>query len=199
MLRTYPCLLALILSAGGSLRAQEADTANDASTPEFAASYWTFGGMYRAADRNEYDIMLFAGQSWPLNDGGGWTLRGGLGAGVVFWALNDTGLLGGLQLALERTLTGDRIQLNDGRPLEIYAVAGGSGYAGWKLPEAPQATKLVPAVSAGLGVRVRGDEAHEPMVRLELYYEERFADFEPRLFIRLDYLSPRGVQRPSSP
>ncbi len=187
------------LVAGSPAAAQNADaepTVNphyDSST--VAGSYWTFGGLYYANDNN-YDLLAFAGQSWPFGNHGRWTLRAGLGAGVSFWGYNDAGLMGGVQAGLERVLTGDMIQLRDGQPLEIYALLGGSAYAGRNLVEKPGETALVPAASAGLGVRWRGGKPSDPMVRLELYHEERFSDFGSRLFIRFDYLTPRGIIPP---
>ena len=170
----------------------------DENARSVAGSYWTFGGLYYA-ENNNYDLMAFVGQSWPLGRNGGWTMRAGLGAGISFYGYNDAGALSGLQVGLERVLTGDIIQLRNGEPLEIYAVVGGGAYAGWKLQENPEGTQLVPVASAGIGVRWRGGAPHDPMVRLELYREERFSGFDERLYLRFDYLRPRGVQPPPSP
>ncbi len=186
-----------LFTATSSVNAQQSDTTEAVDLPAFAGSYWTFGGLYRA-DNRDYDLMVFGGQAWPFG-GGGWTLRAGVGTGVTFYGFNDTGALAGGQFGLERMLTGDRLELRSGQPLELYALLGGATYAGWNLTESQDGTVLIPVASAGLGLRFRGAAAKDPMVTLELYYEERFSDFEPRLFIRFDYLHPRGVPRTNPP
>ncbi|HEX6938748.1 MAG TPA: hypothetical protein VF158_05005 [Longimicrobiales bacterium] len=197
-MRRSSILLALGLPlAAAPARAQTPDTAAAVDTATFAGSYWTFGGSYHS-DNRDYDLMAFGGQAWPFG-GGGWTLRAGLGAGVSFYGFNDTGALVGGQVALERVLSGDRLELRRGQPLELYALVGGAAYTGWNLEGDPDGRPLIPVASAGLGLRFRGTAAHDPMLTLELYYEERFSDFEPRLFIRFDYMHPRGVTRTSQP
>ncbi|HEX7118049.1 MAG TPA: hypothetical protein VF212_04640 [Longimicrobiales bacterium] len=204
MRRLTSTLLALaLLAAESPADAQVTDStaATDATAVDstgFAGSYWTLGGLYYA-NNNDYDLMLFGGQAWPLGAGGGWTLRAGLGTGVSFYGLSDTGAMAGAQLGLERVLTGDRLELRSGQPLELYALLGGAAYAGWNLTPAQEGTALVPAASAGLGLRFRGTAASDPMLTLELYYEERFSDFDPRLFIRFDYMHPRGASRATPP
>lgn len=192
MSRITSTILALGLLAASSVYAQDADTtavAADSST--IARSYWTLGGLYYASN-NDYDLMVIGGQAWPLGANGGWTVRAGIGTGVTFYGLNDTGFILGPQLALERVLTGDRIEISRGQPLELYALIGGAAYSGWNLEESTGGRTWVPAVSGGVGLRFRAKAASDPMVTLELYYEERFADFDPRLFIRFDYMHPRG-------
>lgn len=197
MSRITTAILALGLLAAPPLRAQVADTAAAADSSAFAGSYWSIGGLYYAND-NRYDLMLVGGQAWPFGDTGGWTLRAGLGTAVVFYGYNDTGFMVGPQLALERVLTGDRLELGPGQPLELYAAVGGAAYAGWNLEESTRPREWVPAASAGVGLRFRGKAASEPIVTLELYYEERFSDFNPRLFLRVDYMHPRGQARPAT-
>lgn len=190
MSRVTTAILVLGLLSAPCAFAQATDTtATDSSA--FARSYWSLGGLYHA-NHNDYDLVLVGGQAWPLGGNGGWTVRAGLAAGVSFYGYNDTGLILGPQLALERVLTGDRLELGPGQPLELYALVGGAAYSGWNLPESVDRRAWVPSASAGLGLRFRSKTASDPIVTLELYYEERFSGFDPRLFIRFDYMHPRG-------
>ncbi len=193
MSRLTSIILALGLLAASTVHAQVTDTATAVadSTSTFARSYWTFGGLYYA-DNTDYELMVAGGQAWPLGKNGGWTIRAGLGTGFTFYGINDTGFVLGPQFALERVLTGDRIEISRGQPLELYALVGGAAYSGWNLKETADGRAWVPAATAGVGLRFRAKASSDPMVTLELYYEERLADFEPRLFIRFDYMHPRG-------
>lgn len=190
---------AAILLAARPAASQDPDSAANrlaTSATTFANSYRTYNfWLGHGGEVGEQDLFFTAGRAYLWGARGGWTLRGGLGAGVSFWGtVRDIGALLGGRLGLVRTWTGDYLDI--GAPTELYAVVDGGAYVAWNMEETPSERSLIPIASVGAGLRFRGERE---LATLELLWEERIGAWAPRLVWRLGIHMPRGDRpRPAS-